>query len=259
MRSNIHKSRLYGLLSVVLLVSALTACFADSSDDVAAAQAGPDTTASVSEDNPAAPTVQGEDRTGALDAAGTGSSTDDRKPSAPPEPPMPEIAVIPSGTQLTVILIDSISTDRNKPGDAFLASLASPVLVEDTVVLEKGTRVRGRIVEAADSGRIRGRASIEMTLTDILTDDGTITIQTQPFAEEAESDTARDAKIGAAGAAVGALIGGLTGGKKGAIAGAAAGAAGTVVATKGKELSYPSESRMTFTLSANVRVVPTRF
>ena len=140
-----------------------------------------------------------------------------------------------------------------------LVTLASPVLVEDTVVLEKGARVRGRIVEAADSGRIRGRASIEMTLTDILTDGGTITIQTQPFAEEAESDTAPDAKIGAAGAAVGALIGGLPGGKKGAIAGAAAGAAGAVVATKGKELSYPSESRMTFKLSANVRVVPTRF
>jgi hypothetical protein len=170
------------------------------------------------------------------------------------EAPKPKTMTVPAGTELSIILIDSIRTDTNNPGDIFLASLASPLIVDGRVGFDQGTKVSGRVEEVESSGRVKGLAKIQLVLTDIIVSDQKIPISTKPFVEVAESDKGRDAKIGAVGAVAGALIGGLTGGKKGAVIGGAAGGTGAVVATKGKELSYPSESRLTFTLDRNVEV-----
>src|SRR5437870_2049494 len=43
---------------------------------------------------------------------------------------------IPQGTKLHVVLIDGLSTTKNKPGDPFTASLAAPVTIDETTVLE---------------------------------------------------------------------------------------------------------------------------
>ena len=176
------------------------------------------------------------------------------EPSARVEAPKPKKMTIPAGTELSVILIDSIRTDTNAPGDVFLTSLASPLSIDGRVAFDKGTKVAGRVEEVEGSGRVKGRAKIQLVLTDIMVGDQKIPITTKPFVEVAESDKGRDAKIGAVGAVAGALIGGLTSGKKGAVIGGAAGGTGAVVATKGKELSYPPESRLTFTLDRNVEV-----
>ena len=62
-------------------------------------------------------------------------STSRTKPAAEPsarvEAPKPKKMTIPVGTELSVILIDSIRTDRNAPGDVFLTSLASPLISID--------------------------------------------------------------------------------------------------------------------------------
>jgi hypothetical protein len=53
------------------------------------------------------------------------------------------------------------------------------------------------------------------------------------------------------------LIGGIAGGGKGAAIGAAVGGGagtGTVLATKGKDLHYPPETKITFTLMNSVEM-----
>src|SRR5262245_29363892 len=85
--------------------------------------------------------------------------------------PEPRI-VIPAGTRLRVSLIDAVSSDKSRPGDQFMASLAEPVVVDTKTVLEKGTKVRGRVIDARESGRVKGRASIELMLTEIVRDNG---------------------------------------------------------------------------------------
>ena len=177
------------------------------------------------------------------------------KPAAKPD--IPTAIAVPEGTELSVLLIDSISTGKNKAGDQFLASLAEPILVNGKPVVDRGTRVQGQIVDAEGSGRVSGKANIRLVLTGILDGAKTYPIETRPFAAEAESTRGRDAKIIGGAAGIGAAIGASAGGKKGALEGAAiGGGAGTrtVLMTKGKEVEFGSETKLKFTLDKSVQL-----
>jgi hypothetical protein len=166
--------------------------------------------------------------------------------------PAPKIT-IPAGTRLHVALIDGVSSNQNSSGDQFMASLTDPVVIDGKTVLAKGTKVRGRVVDAKESGRVKGRASIQLRLTDIIRNNAKdVAISTKTFSAVAEPTKKRDAAIIGGGAGLGAAIGAIAGGGKGAAIGAAVGGGagtGTVLATKGKEIHYAPETRLTFTLA----------
>jgi hypothetical protein len=171
--------------------------------------------------------------------------------------PAPKVT-IPAGTRLRVTLIDGVSSNQSSSGDTFMASLAEPVLVNGKTVLAKGTTVLGRVVDVNESGRVKGRASIQLKLTEIVRDNASdVAISTKTFTAVAEATKKRDAAIIGGGAGIGAAIGAITGGGKGAAIGAAVGGGagtGTVLATKGKEIHYPPETRLTFTLAESVEI-----
>jgi hypothetical protein len=158
---------------------------------------------------------------------------------------------------LNVVLSDSLNSGKAQPGDQFSASLAAPVYVNGVEVLERGAKIEGKVVSAEGSGRVSGKASMSITLTSIKHDGKTLTLSTQDIAAEAESTKGRDAGIIGGGAGVGAIIGAIAGGKKGAATGAIIGGGagtGTVLATKGKEVEYPVESKLTFIMDRELRV-----
>ena len=159
---------------------------------------------------------------------------------------------IPAGTILTVRTIQALSSKSNAAGDTFSGTLDQPLVVEDMVIAERGSRVEGKVTEVTESGRVKGVAQIAIALTKINTSDGqTVDIGTQYFVVEAEKTTKSDAtKVGIAtgiGAALGAIFGGGKGAAIGAATGGAAGA-GTVLVTKGKPAEIPSETRINFRL-----------
>src|SRR5687767_4137679 len=82
--------------------------------------------------------------------------------------------VIPSGTLLKVTLVDSVDSDKSSPGDVFLANLSEAVVSDGVTLLQKGTQVRGRVVDAKEAGRVKGRATISLKLTDLVQGDRTI-------------------------------------------------------------------------------------
>jgi hypothetical protein len=173
------------------------------------------------------------------------------KAPAPAKPAPPRMFAIPEGTAINVFLTDPISTAKNKTGDAFTGSVADPFIVNGETIIERGATVKGKIVEAEGSGRIKGKANIRLTLTSIVQKEKAYPIETRAFAAEAESTKGRDAGIIAGGGGVGAAIGALAGGKKGAATGAIIGAAagtGGVLATKGKEVELGPETKLTFAL-----------
>jgi len=164
---------------------------------------------------------------------------------------------IPAGTVLHVLLIDGLATDKSLTGDRFLASLGEDIIVDGKTLLPKGIKLRGSVLSVEDSGRVKGVASIRLVLTDIMQGNNTVPITTDTFAATADSSKKRDAGIIAGGAAVGAAIGAIAGGGKGAGIGAVAGGGagtGAVLATKGKEIRYPSETRLSFTLATSVQM-----
>jgi hypothetical protein len=200
-------------------------------------------------------------RVNAADAGVAASKADARVKTA--TTPAARVAAVnkqitmPAGTVLKVLLIDGVSTDGNSAGDRFLASLAESVVVDGRTLVTKGTKLRGRVIDVEDAGRVKGVASIQLALTEIMRGDRAVPITTDTFSATAESTTKRDAGIIAGGAGIGAAIGAIAGGKKGAGIGAIAGGGagtGAVLGTKGKEIRYEPETRLTFTLANEVQM-----
>jgi hypothetical protein len=193
------------------------------------------------------------------------TSADSVNKPAPAEESQPQPAAapktattIPEGTKLRVSLIDPVNSDKNHAGDRFAASLAEPVVLDGKIVLSKGTKVYGRVIDAKGSGRVKGRASVELQLTAMALEDGkSMGISTKTYTAVAPATKKRDAAIIGGGAGLGAAIGAIAGGGKGALIGAAVGGGagtGTVLATKGKEIHYPPETRLQFTLAKPIEI-----
>jgi hypothetical protein len=164
---------------------------------------------------------------------------------------------IPSGTVLKISLIDALDSGPNSVGDHFLAALSESIVLNGATVLERGTTIRGRVVDVESSGRVSGLASIHIALTDIVQGNVMVPITTGVFAASADSTQTRDAKVIAGTTAVGAVVGAITGGKKGAGVGAATGAGagtGVVLATRGDEIHYSPETRFDFSLMNSVTI-----
>jgi hypothetical protein len=187
-------------------------------------------------------------------AAAPGSAAPDK-----PEPKVPEARIleVPAGTVLQISLGESLNSGKNNTGDRFEGTLAAPVMIKEETVLRKGTKVHGRVVDAKESGRVKGLASLRLTLTDFVQDGKTVSISTKDWFAEAQNTKKRDAGIIGGAAGVGAAIGAIAGGKKGAAEGAAIGGGagtGTVLATKGKEVELAPEAKLKFTLEKSVEV-----
>ncbi len=54
---------------------------------------------------------------------------------------------VPKGTEISATVGQTLATDKNKVGDTFAGSLASPITVEGKTVIPKGAKVTGRIVK----------------------------------------------------------------------------------------------------------------
>ncbi|MBI2678620.1 MAG: hypothetical protein HYX28_07540 [Candidatus Koribacter versatilis] len=152
---------------------------------------------------------------------------------------------IPSGTQISVRMTDSLSSDTSQQGQEFRGSLEYPVVVEGREVLPKGSDVVGRVVSVYKSGRLSDPGSLTLELTSIGSGNQTTAVSTERYVIKGESHTKSNVtKIGG-GAALGAIIGGIAGGGRGAAIGAGAGAAagtGVAVATGKKNATIESEA-----------------
>ena len=179
--------------------------------------------------------------------------------SAVVRPSAAVLVTIPGGTSLSVRLVDSIDSSKNKDGDAFHATLDSPILAGGQVVVPKDADVEGEIRGLKSAGHFTGRSEIALTLTKLSFNGRSYDIETNEYQKEGASRGKRTAETIGGGAAIGALIGGLTGGGTGAAIGAGVGAgAGTGVqaVTKGQQIQIPSETMLEFQLNAPLTVQP---
>ena len=158
---------------------------------------------------------------------------------------------IPTGSKIVIRMIDSISSEKNKVGDAFVSVLDEPVMQNGVEIIPKGVDVRGRLANVASAGRVTGSAELGLELTQIYVNGIPYSVTTSEYEEKGESRTGQTAKRAAVGAGVGALIGAIAGGGKGAAIGAGVGGGGATavqVMTKGEKLNVPSETKLEFTL-----------
>lgn len=190
-------------------------------------------------------------------------ATDDTKkilhvePSTPAPAVASDVSVIPSGTAITIRMIDGVDSKDARPGQSFKASVDDPVMVGDRTVIPKGADVLTKLVEVKDPSRISGGGQLTLVLDSITVGGRTITVNSESVTTTGESKKGDSAKVIGGTAALGAIIGAIAGGGKGAAIGAVSGAgAGTAVRvlTSGAEVKVPSETRLTFTLQSPVKV-----
>lgn len=184
------------------------------------------------------------------------------EPPKPTPPPEPNRVTIAAGTNISIRLIDSLSSDAVQPGQAFHGTIDQALVIDGFVIAERGARVEGRITDSQQAGRVKGVSHLALELTRFTTSDGQrIPIATQTWEKEGEQSRKSDATKVAAGAGIGAALGAIFGGGKGAAVGAASGGAaggGVVLATRGKPVTLPSETRLTFRLRSPVTITEKR-
>jgi outer membrane biosynthesis protein TonB len=176
---------------------------------------------------------------------------------APPPPPQPKRVEIPAGTPIRVQMIDSVDSSVNRAGEVFHATLASPIVMEDQIVVPAGTDVYVKLVNAKSAGHMTGQSTLALELVRMEFQGKSYALASNEYTQTGSSRGKRTAETVGGGAALGALLGAVIGGGKGAAIGAATGAGAGGVAqgvTKGQQVRIPSETKLDFTLDQPVEV-----
>jgi hypothetical protein len=171
-------------------------------------------------------------------------------PSAPVVSPSVSGKRVPSGTVVTVRMIDSIDSDVNGVGERFRASLEEALIVDGRELAPKGADAIVTVAKVDQAGKVTGKEEVAVELAGLTVNGREYAVNTNYAEVEGKSKTKQTAKTAGGGAALGAIIGAIAGGGKGAAIGAGVGAgAGTVYsATRGSNVRIPSETLLTFSL-----------
>jgi hypothetical protein len=175
----------------------------------------------------------------------------------PASAPLPVAGVqIPTGTSITVRMIEKVDSNVAHLGQTFRASVDEPVLVNGQTVIPRGADAIVKLVEDKQSGKFEGKTVLTLALTDITINGQMIDTTTGDVSRASSSRGARTAGVVGGATALGAIVGALAGGGRGAAIGAASGAAvggGAEVLTKGQQVKIPSETRLNFTLQQPIQ------
>lgn len=147
---------------------------------------------------------------------------------------------IPSGTEVDVRLVTSLTSDTAKVEDRVEATTMVALYRGNDTIVPAGSVLTGWVTSVDRASRTdrQGKLTIEFNRVRI----NNRTYDTKAYVTQAlESDGGLKGEAGriGAGSAVGAIIGGILGGVKGAVAGILIGGGGVIAATEGKDVHLP--------------------
>ena len=169
----------------------------------------------------------------------------------------PDPVTVPEQTAIRVTLDQGLASNQSRPGDHFAATVSEPIVIDEHTVIPQGARAEGLVVDVHPSGRLRGRARLQLALDSIEVNGKTYELRTSTAQRIGGNHKKRNWGWIAGGAGGGALIGALAGGGKGALIGGPVGAgAGTAVAfmTGKKDIHLGPETPLTFRLAQPVTI-----
>jgi len=161
----------------------------------------------------------------------------------------PNVAVIPSGSKVPLLLKQAISTKNAREGDAVYAETAFPFVQNDRILIPAGTYIQGKISRVEKPWRGKKRAELLIHFTSMIYPSGyTVmlpgSVENTPGSDsngvkdkegtiQADKDTGKRAGDAVKGAAEGGMVGtiggaaagGYNGARYGGLAGLAGGAA----------------------------------
>jgi type IV secretion system protein VirB10 len=170
--------------------------------------------------------------------------------------------MLPAGTQLPLVLHNSLTTRSAKPGDPVYLETLFPITQDSKIIIPAGSYVHGQVVETKRPGKVKGRGEILIRLDTLILPNGyTVSFNAIPAGagtggnEETDSegkikgDTDRANDVGTVlrtttmGGGLGATVGVASGNVgRGAGIGLGAGAAAGLLymlMTRGPEVELP--------------------
>jgi YmgG-like glycine-zipper protein len=183
-------------------------------------------------------------------------------PVAPPPPPAPVIpatrdVTIPSGTVLSVRMVDSVDSKTDQVGQTYKASMDAPLVLDGQTIISKGGEVTLKLTKVASAGNIKGASEVNLQLDKLYVNKKAYTVTSNTFQSVGKSEGTKTAKQTGIGAGIGAVIGAIAGGGKGAAIGAGVGGgagAATAAITKGEQVRIASEEKLDFRLEEPLTV-----
>jgi len=184
------------------------------------------------------------------------------------------------GTQVHLTLLNAIGTSMSKDGDPFVAVVAEPVFIGNTLLIPAGTRVNG-IVGTVEKARrfsvLRGEAYLNLTFRSIEIDSRLIPVQMsiitleQPRGQgdtkqrkdvkveegaviEQKHDVKGDVVAATVGTGGGTLIGAVFSQVVRGFGIGLAGSAVYIMARKGKDLELPAQTGMLVRMDNTITV-----
>jgi len=152
--------------------------------------------------------------------------------------------VAPIGTRVVVRTNTAINSRQHKAGHKFTVRLEADLVTNNVVIAPRGSTVYGVISQAKQSGRLLGKTSVQLTMTDIMINNQMKPIQTSAIKALTEgtgkSTVSRTARL--------AAIGGLANGSEGAKNMAKVGV-GASLLTSGNSINIPAGTLLEFQLA----------
>src|SRR5260370_4401769 len=71
---------------------------------------------------------------------------------------------LPERTAIHVTLDQALASNQSRPGDHFEATVSQPVIMDGKTVIPQGAHAEGLVVDARQSGRLMGRARLQLAL-----------------------------------------------------------------------------------------------
>lgn len=189
----------------------------------------------------------------------SGAVSSSSAPPAPAPPPAPVVRsyTAPVGTDLSVRITESLSSQTAQDGQPINGTVTRDVVHDGVVIVPSGSAVSGRVVAAKDAGHFKGHSLLAIEMTSLRRRGETVPIATSTYTVEGKNRGKNSAEKIGGGAAIGAVLGGVFGGGRGAGIGALAGGGGGTIlqgVTRGQQVSIPSESLIRFRLERSLTV-----
>jgi hypothetical protein len=146
------------------------------------------------------------ERTEEVSEAPAPAREEPREERREPEP-VTRIETMPSGTQMRVEFLESLSSQTSHPGDIFRARVASDISDDaGQVVIPAGSEVVGTVAEAVPLRKVGGQAKLTLRFTDLVLPSGSTVPIHASFVGQGRNETGKDAATIGGAAAGGAIL-----------------------------------------------------
>src|SRR5258708_40081583 len=144
---------------------------------------------------------------------------------------------LPEHTAIHVTLDQALASNQSRPGDHFEATVSQPVIMDGKTVIPPGAHAEGLVVDARQSGRLMGRARLQLALQSVEVNGQNYDVRTTAHARTGRDHKKRNLAWIGGGAGGGLLICALAGGGTGGLVGGPVGGGGgtTVAVLAGKK------------------------